>query len=169
MLTQDRLKELFYYDQLTGNFIRKVATGSKVKVGDIAGSRNTIGYIQICIDYKVYLAHRLAVLYMEGYWPNEVDHRDTVRDNNKWANLREATSSQNSYNMATPKTNTSGVKGVSYSKRDKCYSAEIKVETKRVRRRFYPSHYVTTVDCLEAARLWIEETRNTLHGDFARI
>jgi hypothetical protein len=47
------------------------------------------------------LAHRVAWALATGMWPeNEVDHRDGVRDNNRLANLRSATSAENKQNRA---------------------------------------------------------------------
>src|SRR4029077_7435541 len=43
--------------------------------------------------------HRLAFLWVNGEWPREeVDHVNRVKDDNRWANLREATRSENTVN-----------------------------------------------------------------------
>ena len=97
MLTQEKLKELFDYDQETGLFTYKVSRGNK-KAGSIAGSLTSDGYIRIQISGKMYLAHVLAFLYVKGYLPNMVDHKDRIRNNNAWSNLRESTDSQNQRN-----------------------------------------------------------------------
>lgn len=47
---------------------------------------------------------------MTGKDPVEqIDHINGVRDDNRWANLREATALQNAWNNATRCTNTSGI------------------------------------------------------------
>ncbi|EJT0117290.1 HNH endonuclease [Salmonella enterica] len=97
MLTQEKLKSILEYNPLTGEFIYKVTRGNKKK-GSIAGTIASDGYIRIQISGKIYMAHLLAFLYMEGYLPEMVDHKDRVRSNNKWDNLRKSTSSQNQRN-----------------------------------------------------------------------
>jgi len=112
MITRERLKDLLYYDPVIGTFTW-VETRGPVKKGAIAGSLNSIGYIQICIDKQLYSGHRLAFLYIEGEFPpHEVDHIDGSRSNNRWSNLRRATKSQNAKNAKKRVDNTSGITGV---------------------------------------------------------
>ena len=65
MLTQERLKELLQYDELTGVFTWAVFKG-RVTPGDIAGTPHTQGYLQLKIDGVRYFAHRLVWLYIHG-------------------------------------------------------------------------------------------------------
>ena len=84
MLTQSALKDILHYDPTTGIFTRY---GNYTK----CGSKSYQGYILIGIGSKMYYAHRLAWLYMTGEWPsNEIDHKNRIRDDNRWKNLREA-------------------------------------------------------------------------------
>jgi hypothetical protein len=65
------------------------------------------------VDGKNYQHHRLAWLYVHGAFPPaDLDHRDGVRTNNRLANLREATRSENCQNAAKRNDNTSGFTGV---------------------------------------------------------
>lgn len=98
MITQDRLRELLHYDPDTGIFTRLVSTGWRGKVGDVAGYKNPDGYLVIMIDYKLYLAHRLAWLYTYGRFPEVTDHINGVRDDNRIVNLREVTNWENAQN-----------------------------------------------------------------------
>jgi hypothetical protein len=114
-LTADRLRELLVYDHLEGTFPYRIARGSK-SAGKLAGTLGPGHYIIICIDYRLYVAHRLARLYMTGEWPREqIDHAKLGRYDNRWENLREATRSENHANKPIGLANTSGVKGVCWN------------------------------------------------------
>ncbi|AXC41892.1 putative homing endonuclease [Salmonella phage falkor] len=113
MITQELLKELFEYNPDTGDFIRKVSKG-RAKAGTIAGSPDKDGYIFIGINRKRYAAHRLAFLYMEGYIPDLVHHLNNIRKDNRWCNLKDATSQENNRNKVAQ--SNSGYLGVSWKK-----------------------------------------------------
>lgn len=114
-LTAHRLRELLAYDPDTGLFTRRVRTGRTVVVGSVAGNVNPRGYVSISVDAKLYLAHRLAWLYINGSWPTgQIDHINGVRSDNRAANLRVVDQIKNSQNMRRPGSrNTSGFLGVS--------------------------------------------------------
>ena len=100
LLTLDYLKQLLNYDPLTGIFTWVVSRNRRVKIGQIAGYLNSpILHRRIEIDGKSYGAHRLAWLYVYGYFPcGVVDHIDGNPSNNKITNLRECTQGENSRN-----------------------------------------------------------------------
>jgi len=130
-LTQTRLKELLSYDPGTGIFVWRVYRNQIAKVGSRAGHINCHGYRHIIVDRKQYKASRLAWLYMEGYFPEyEVDHKDRVRDNNKWSNLLHKTPQCNSRNRSVRSDNKTGVPGVSWHKRLKKWQASITIAPK---------------------------------------
>lgn len=123
-LTQERLKELFKYDPITGLFTRK-------SNGRVATSMHS-GYVRIGIDYEDYHAHQLAYLYIEGELPNGIiDHINHCKSDNRWCNLRVVTHQENCKNMSLYKTNTSGAIGVYFHKRDKQWIACIYVDSKK--------------------------------------
>lgn len=73
----------------------------------------------IGIDGVIYSASNLAVLYMTGKWPKKVvDHRNRNSLDDRWSNLRLATSSQDKGNQKRPAHNTSGFKGVTMARPD---------------------------------------------------
>lgn len=113
-LTAERLRQLLHYDPETGVFTRLVALGGRSgPVGSRCECLSPAGYVQIGVDRRTYPAHRLAWLYMTGAWPpNEVDHINGVRADNRWTNLRQATRSQNRANSRASYANRSGYKGV---------------------------------------------------------
>jgi len=115
VLTQERLKELATYNPDTGVFIcAKNRRGSKNKIGDILGSITNSGYIEIQLDGKRYLAHRLAVLAMLGTMPEKVvDHINREKLDNRWVNLRCVSQVENEHNQyRKPTNNSTGCIGV---------------------------------------------------------
>lgn len=111
MVTAEELRAVLSYEAETGQFIRLQAT-LRSPAGSIAGTPHGEGYSVIRVNGRLYLAHRLAWLWMTGEWPTEIDHRDRNRSNNRWANLREVTRTQNNYNAGRRSDNTSGFRGV---------------------------------------------------------
>lgn len=99
-------------------------------VGKQCGSINksTGGYLAVEICHRNLLLHRVIWVWMTGSWPSEfIDHRNGIRDDNRWCNLREATNAINAQNLRGPrKDNTTGFLGVSRRK-DK-FSAHISVD-----------------------------------------
>ena len=116
MLTTAKLKRLLHYNPATGVWTWRVSLGSR-PAGGVAGGVYKNGYRYISVDGVVYLASRLSWKYMTGKWPkNQVDHKNRVKDDNRWRNLREATQSQNNQNKGLQKNNSSGVTGVCWHK-----------------------------------------------------
>ena len=102
-LSADRLRELLFYNDQTGQFTWLQARG-RASVGKVAGHVDKDGYIIINIDEATYRAHRLAWLYQTGHWPEKfIDHIDGQRTNNTFSNLRECTQRENMQNIAPTK------------------------------------------------------------------
>lgn len=129
-VTQAQLKLLLHYEAATGVFtwIRPNPQARKVRPGDVAGRLLKAGYVQIGIDSKYYLAHRLAFLYMLGRFPvSLVDHENGDTKDNSWKNLKEANPTSNSKNASKSKRNTSGVTGVNWNIGAKKWVASISI------------------------------------------
>lgn len=162
MLTQQRLKELLHYDPETGLFSWRDTPrtpGRRHSPGDIAGTvHRKTGYVRIGIDGTKYYAHRLAWLYMTGEWPDEqIDHRDTNRANNRWGNLRLATNQQNAINMKRPKDNTSGAKGVLWSKQSGKWVARLVVNGRQLHGGFFDTVEEASAAYVRLAKMHFEE------------
>lgn len=113
MISQDELFEWLSYSPETGKFTWLKRPSNRVKVGDIAGTKMTLGCISISIKNQSFTGHRLAWYYMTGDIPDkEIDHINMVRDDNRWENLRIATKKQNTENRVIISSNTSGFTGV---------------------------------------------------------
>ena len=120
ILTQERLKEVLNYDPETGVFVWVVKPSKSIKIGNVAGSDHTTGYRHIAINRKIIKSHRLAWLYMTGAFPpDQIDHINRIRNDNRFVNLRAVTRSENQHNSGKRKNNTAGYKGVSYRKDEK--------------------------------------------------
>lgn len=90
-ISRARLRKILRYEPKSGKFIRIKKTGKKGRLGQPVGSLKPHGYVSIQILGIRYYAHHLAWLYMTGEWPREIDHKNGIRSDNRWTNLRQAT------------------------------------------------------------------------------
>lgn len=149
-LTQKRLKELFYYDPDIGIFTHKVIRRGRGKKGNVAGNRNALRYVTLGIDNKVYYAHHLVFLYMEGKFPQkDIDHINQIIVDNRLCNLRQVTRSENSRNRKIASNNKTGCMGVYFYKERKRWTAEIHLENNRI----YLGSFNKKQDAIDARKL----------------
>ncbi len=131
-LTQEYLKEILHYNPLTGIFKNRLTRNSRSLKGSVAGYITVRGYEVIGIKGKIYQSHRLAWLYMEGYFPeNEIDHEDRNPSNNKFDNLRVASHMCNMRNKGMYSANKSGITGVCWYKPTSKWEVSIAVEGRK--------------------------------------
>lgn len=163
VLTQAELQRLFHYEPDTGHFIRKITMAGNAKAGAIAGTKAVRGGIIIrMFGNKDFRAHRLAWLYMTGELPPvgmEIDHINGNPEDNRWCNLRLATSGQNKHNSGVRKNNTHGFKGVSHVRGR--WMASIRLNWKR--------HYLGCFATPEEAAEAYAKAARELHGEFAKV
>ena len=175
MITQKLLKELLEYDQNTGVFKWKKRSARRFKSerscmswntrysNKIAGCRSG-GYFQISIFKKRIRTHVAAWIYINGSYPDgEIDHIDGDGKNNSISNLRDVSSAENSRNMATPVSNTSGRVGVSYRKDKLKFRAFSSKNNKSV----HIGYFDTIIDAV-AERIRYEKDNN-FHKNHGRI
>ena len=159
MVTQERLKELFDYQD--GDFIRRT-TSLRVMCSPTKGQR----YLRVFVDGKPRSLHRMIYLWHHGHLPKTLDHIDGDRANNKIENLREATQQQNCLNRKHHSNSKSPYKNVYLQAPTK------KAEWKRnwvVRITVAgKSKYIGSFEDLELADLVATEARDKFHGRFAR-
>lgn len=127
-----RLKELLSYCSDTGIFTWIKCNSNVASIGKIASSSvNSDGYSQIGIDNRQYKTHRLAWFYCHGEWPDQIDHINGNRNDNRIANLRNVSYLINCQNHRTAqKNNLSGFLGVS-TKKDGTFQADIRAGGKK--------------------------------------
>lgn len=154
-LTAHRLKEVFDYDRATGVFIRRIRTAQRVRAGELAGCINSRGCLSMRVDGKLYLAHRLAWLYVTGEWPTQhIDHRDGNPSNNAFANLRDVAPLINAQNIRRARVDSSiGLIGVGRS--GSKFRADIQANRK--------TRYLGTFDTAEAAHQAYLSAKRELH------
>lgn len=163
-LSLRRLRQVLDYDPATGDLTWRMRLSPRCKIGQPAGVVKK-GYRKISIDGQNYPASHLAWFHFYGVLPDGiVDHEDLDKDNNRIANLREATGSENAYNRPKSSLNTTGFKGVArYSKQytKAKYRAHIRAKGKRVfLGLFHTPEEAHAAYCKAAAEL---------HGEFARV
>ncbi len=157
-LTVERLKEVLSYDPISGVFIRLTKAAARTKIGEVAGGLDEKGYIRIRVDGERHRAHRLAWLYIAGEWPvPECDHRNLIKSDNRWDNLRQATKSQNMGNRPA----ASVFKGTYWHARSQKWRAAISIDNKKVS--------LGDFKCRAAAHLAYVVAANRHFGEFARF
>lgn len=157
MLTQDLLIEMFDYDPLTGWFTNRYSRGRAV-AGSRAGAETGHGYRRIIIGYNKYYEHHLAWLYIHGVWPGELDHADGNGCNNRIANLRECSRTENNFNSRRA-TGAVGLSGAYLDKRTLKWYSQIQVGGK-IRR-------LGNFDSPEEAHEAYMVAREEIAGEFA--
>lgn len=126
-ITQELIRDHFLYTPETGEFCRVKAEYGfpKEMLNKPIATQAQDGYINCSFNGKRYPIHRLIFMWMEGYWPKYVDHKNHVKHDNRWDNLREATHSQNGQNQLR-KPGKNGYKGVAHKAgRKKAFEARV--------------------------------------------
>lgn len=131
LFTQKELLEVLKYDPETGIFEwSKKRRG--IKTGVPLGTDNGFGYLRITVFGRSYYAHRLAWFYMEGTWPDQIDHINGVKSDNRYLNLRDVNVLQNNQNRQKAQSNSkSNMLGVSWHKKAKKWQAHICIYKER--------------------------------------
>lgn len=132
IISAEQARAMLSYDPFTGVFTRRLNRSHNAKAGDVAGYQRQDGYWVIGVNGYQYRAHRLAWLITQGAWPDvDIDHIDGNPSNNRIANLRQATRSENLQNQNKAHSgSTSGILGVHWSNQRKKWVAAITVNGK---------------------------------------
>lgn len=157
------LREYFSYSPETGELRWKKAKRS-INVGDIAGCLSSIpggGHRRIVgFNYQLFHDYRIVWAIVTGKWPTQqIDHINGDPLDNRWCNLREATQSENNWNIRRASNNTSGYKGVSWHSGTKKWTAAIMRNRK--------SHWLGSFETKGEARQAYIQASKKLHGEFS--
>ena len=159
-MDQQALQKELEYSPDNGIFVWKTSRRGRVKIGDEAGSPHKGGYVQIRFFGKDYLAHRIALIIsgIDLKSTDQVDHINGDRADNRLANLRIATRSQNCQNAFIRKDNISGFKGVGFDVKRKKWRARITANKK--------CKWIGYFDKIEEAHAAYCQAAKELHGTF---
>jgi hypothetical protein len=162
LMTIDELRAVLAYSPETGEF-RWNVPGKGKRVGKLAGSIDpSSGYIKINVGHHNYYGHRLAWAFVRGEWPpKQIDHKNLDRGDNRFGNLRLATNAQNMRNAERRADNTSGIRGVSWSRRMEQWWAQIVVDGVHYNLGYYRD--------IEAARAARNAAVLRFHGEYGRL
>lgn len=178
-ITPEQIRKMFAYDAETGvltwrprdlnMFAGKECDAARAYgvwnarfAGKAAGNLNKYrGYIYININKGLYRAHRIIWCLVHGEWPpNEIDHINGNRADNRLENLRLATRSENMRNRVKSPKNSTGFKGVRFHKLSRKYAARITVHRKEIHLGLFEAPEDAFAAYCAAAKKY--------HGDFAR-
>lgn len=161
-LTHERLIEALIYDPASGLFTWRVKPKHRpIQVGDRAGSVGSKGYRFVCLDNQDYAEHRLAYFYMMKDWPpDQIDHKDLNKANNKWDNIRPADGNQNQANRRLTILNTTGFKGVTGRQFAKSYKYIAQISHQGT------NTHLGVFETAEAAHEAYCQEASRLHGEF---
>lgn len=129
----EELRRLLEYDPLTGTLTRLVSTAPRAMKGMRAGGQcKRSHYRRVHVFGKQRAEHDVIWFYMTGLWPvQDIDHKNNIRDDNRWENLREVSRQYNLQNQKKPRSNnTTGFLGVNKARHK--YNASIKVDGRKL-------------------------------------
>jgi hypothetical protein len=129
-----RARDKFNYDPESGLLTHRTSH-FKSKIGKVAGGRDNNGYVHVKIKDDSYPAHRIAWLLTYGELPSRfLDHINGDRADNRIANLRLATQSENNQNQRKARSDnkSTGILGVHYFPEGDKYRPRIMVDGKSV-------------------------------------
>jgi hypothetical protein len=138
------VKARYEYDPLTG-IVTDKTTGRSV------GARMPDGYTVMNLRGKMIGVHRLAFFWMRGYWPPEqIDHVNGARSDNRWCNLRLASATENAQNKTPYGVKNHGFKGTKLDANGK-WRAQITVDGKV---KYIPGRYNSAAEAHRAYKHW---------------
>lgn len=130
------MKHLLSYDPRTGKFIwlereyDPSGFNEKYAGQEAFQSIDDQGYRQTQIEGVKYRAGRVAWFIMHGHWPDNIDHINGDKSDDRLINLRDVSHEENGYNQKRSSRNKSGVTGVRFT--GKKWEAGISSDGRRI-------------------------------------
>jgi len=161
-LTQERLKQLLNYKPETGEFCWVEGSRKRGRHLSRVGHKIGRGYLQVMLDGRQYLLHRLAWMFVYGSFPDvHLDHINGNPTDNRIENLRCANFTQNNQNRGRQSSNKCGFKGVYYCKKKRRWVSQICANKKK-------RHLGVFSSAEEAYEAYCVASRE-LHAEFSNI
>ena len=168
-MSRDELRRVFSYDKETGVLYwnwRPESDFSSEKewkrfvtrrVGAVAGSTMRTSYgkrskVQICYAGKTRAAHRIIWRLVHGVDPDGfIDHINGNPFDNRMKNLRLSDDRTNQFNRGVPSNNTTGIKGVTWSKQLSKWKATLRANGKYFHLGYYGTKGEAAVACAKGS------------------
>ena len=127
-----RASEMFTYAPEEGRLYRNKTTKTKL-AGTEAGWVGRKGYRMVSIDSEAYFTHRIVwLLENKEHPPDQIDHVNRIKSDNRITNLRAVTDGQNKHNRGVQPNSMSGEPGVSQARRTGKWRAYIKLRGRQI-------------------------------------
>ena len=136
----ERIKERVTYNRETGDFFHSDSMPAHLsgkKCGTIARYNSGIEYILLKVEYKQYLAHRVAYTIVHGSIPEgfEIDHINQNGLDNRACNLRAVSRTDNQRNrrrIMAKRGGGLGISGVHFDSARNKFKATIRHDGKQI-------------------------------------
>lgn len=158
IITQAYLQSILDYNRFTGWFTWRVRQGTRSQIGERAGSYDAEGYRVIQLNGSKYKEHRLVWLYVHANWPNEIDHKNGKRGDNRLDNLRDVDHTATVINSERA-VGVSGLRGVKFDPKTSKWRSRIGYGYQRV--------WLGPFDTAEEAYAAYLAAAEKVHGQYA--